>query len=142
MIGNDPSNLELLKKQFGHAIQFIHDHDSTGLKSSAFAQRATIVFLDGSKLYVTENLNKRQKIETYWYDWVAADGKTILAKYHAEPHDDELYQTKTEPYHSHPPDFSKLTNKTGYPNYLYQDLFSIVEGIFLFYLLPNMPKQK
>ncbi|EJL47865.1 hypothetical protein PMI08_00049 [Brevibacillus sp. CF112] len=87
MIGNPATNLEVLKKTFGHAIQFIHDTDGTGMRSSIFAQRATIVFSDNSRLYVTEKLNKQ--------------------------------------------------HQTRFPNYYYNDLFSIVEGIFLFYLLPN-----
>ncbi|MBU8715980.1 MULTISPECIES: toxin-antitoxin system TumE family protein [Brevibacillus] len=137
MIGNPATNLEVLKKTFGHAIQFIRNTDSTGMPSSIYAQRATIVFSDSSKLYVTEKLNKQQCIEEYWYDWIAADDKTVLGKYHGEPHEDESYQTATEPYHVHPPEYAKLTNQTRFPNYYYNDLFSIVEGIFLFYLLPN-----
>jgi Family of unknown function (DUF6516) len=142
MIGNPASNLNALQKAFGHAISLIRNTDSTGMPSSAFTQRATIVFVDGSQLYVTEKLAKNQIIEAYWYDWIAPDGKTVLGKYHGEPHKDEAYQTETEPYHVHPPDHAKLTNKTRFPNYFYNDLFSIVEGIFLFHLLPNKLHRK
>lgn len=142
MIGNPATNLDVLKKAFGHAIQSIRDTDSTGMQSSLYAQRATIIFSDNSKLYVTEKLNKHQIIEEYWYDWIAPDEKTVWGKYHGEPHDNEGYQTTTEPYHAHPPEYAKLTNKTRFPNHYYNDLFSIVEGIFLFHLLPNKPKLK
>lgn len=107
------------------------------MTSSIYAQRATIIFSDDSKLYVTEKLTKHQTIKEYWYDWIAPDGKTVLGKYHGEPHDDIKYQTVTEPYHAHPPEYARLTNKTRFPVYNYNDLFSIVEGIFLFHLLPK-----
>jgi|GEM_PF-6397330 len=54
---NPATNLDVLKKAFGHAIQSIRDTDSTGMHSSIYAQRATIIFSDNSKLYVTEKLN-------------------------------------------------------------------------------------
>jgi len=95
MIGHPATNLDVLKKAFGHAIQSIHDTDSTGMPNSIYAQRATIIFSDTSKLYVTEKLNKQQIIEEYWYDWIAPDEKTVWGKYHGEPHDDEKYQTVT-----------------------------------------------
>lgn len=140
MIGNPASNLELLEKTFKNtAIQSVRHTDSTGKASSAFAQRATLTFTDGSKLYITEQL-RSGKISEFQYDWIHGDGTTTLAKYHAEPHDDEDYQTETEPYHAHPPEHAKLTNQTRFPNHAYNDLFAIVEGIYLFHLLPNKPK--
>lgn len=140
MIGNPASNLELLEKTFKNtAIQSVRHTDSTGKASSAFAQRATLTFTDGSKLYITEQL-RGGKIFEFQYDWIHGDGTTILAKYHAEPHDDEDYQTETEPYHAHPPEYAKLSNQTRFPNHAYNDLFAIVEGIYLFHLLPNKPK--
>ncbi|MGN7384575.1 MULTISPECIES: toxin-antitoxin system TumE family protein [unclassified Paenibacillus] len=137
MIGKPATNLDVLIKAFGHAIHSIRDTDSTGMSSSIYAQRATIFFSDNSKLYVTEKLNKQQIIVEYWYDWIAPDEKTVWGKYHGEPHEDRRYQTVTEPYHVHPPEYAKLTNKTRFPNHYYNDLFSIVEGIFLFHLLPE-----
>ena len=138
MIGNQASNLELLKKIFGYAIQRLEETDSSGMKSSVFAQRATLIFSDNSKLYVTEKLAKG-KIVSFQYDWVNEEGQS-LGSYHSEAHDDEDYRTETEPYHAHPPQHAKLTNKTRFPNHAYNDLFSIVEGIFLFSILPKKPK--
>lgn len=93
--------------------------------------------VDNSLLYVTEYLNKQQLIEKYYYDWLSTDKRTILAKFHSEPHSDEKFQTKTEPFHVHPPERAKLNNLMRYPNYHYTDLFSIIEGIFLFHILPS-----
>lgn len=141
MIGNPKTNLKELQKTFGDAIQLIRETDSTGLNSSFLVQRATIVFSDGSLLYITENLTKQQLIKEFYYDWVASDKKTLLAKFHSESHDKEDYQTETEPYHVHPPEHAKLNNAKRYPNFYYNDLYSIVEGIFLFSLLPNNDKK-
>ncbi|MDP4098338.1 DUF6516 family protein [Paenibacillus sp. P96] len=118
---------------------YIRETDSTSKPSSAFAQRATLVFVDNSKLYITEHL-KSGLITHYYYDWIHGNGNQVLAKFHCEPHDDPDYQTDTEPYHIHPPDHSKLTNQIRFANYSFRDLSSIVEGIYLFHLLPNKPK--
>lgn len=141
MIGNPKTNLNELQNAFGDAILFIRETDSTGLASSFLVQRATLILADNSLLYVTEYLSKQQVIEKFQYDWVASDNKTVLAKYHSEPHEGKDYQTATEPYHVHPPEHAKLSNAKRYPNYFYNDLFSIVEGIFLFKLLPSQPNK-
>ncbi|KIL38701.1 hypothetical protein SD70_24970 [Gordoniibacillus kamchatkensis] len=140
MIGNPKTNLIELQRIFGEAIQTIRETDSTGLTSSFLVQRATIVFLDGSLLYITEYLSKQQLIERFNYDWISPDKTTVLAKFHSEPHTDKDYQTDTEPYHTHPPEHAKLNNAKRYPNYFYNDLFSIVEGIHFFHLLPKQGK--
>lgn len=140
MIGNPKTNLDELQKAFGEAIMFIRETDSTGLTSSLLFQRATIVFSDNSLMYVTEKLTKQGAIIEYYYDWISSD-KSTIAKFHSEPHDQEDYQTETEPYHVHPPDYAKLNNKKRYPNFYHKDLFSIIEGIFFFRLLPNTEKK-
>lgn len=138
MIGDAPSNIVLLERIFKDGIFTIKETDSTGRLSTIYALRATIIFVDHTRLYVTEHL-KHGKIISFQYDWVDQTDK-ILGKYHGEAHDDEDYKTETEPYHVHPPDDAKLTNKTRFPNYEYRDLFSIVEGIYLFSILPNKPR--
>jgi len=137
MIGNPKSNLKEIQKTFRDAIHEVRETDSTGRTSSIFAQRATIVFSDGSLLYITEFLTKQERIEMYHYDWIASDRTTVLGKYHSEPHEDEKYQTNTEPYHVHSPKHPKLQTEYRYPNHSHTDLFSIVEGIFFFHLMPQ-----
>ncbi|WP_149095940.1 toxin-antitoxin system TumE family protein [Paenibacillus terrae] len=130
--------MELLKRTFGDAISLVRDTDSTGKTSTAYAQRATLVFVDDSKLYITEHI-RHGVITHYYYDWISKDDKQVLAKFHCEPHQDEDYQTTTEPYHIHPPEYSKLTNQTRFANHSFTSLFAIVEGIFLFHIIPNKP---
>ncbi|MWC30140.1 toxin-antitoxin system TumE family protein [Paenibacillus sp. MMS18-CY102] len=137
MIGDSKSNLKEIQKAFRDAIQEIRETDSTGKLSSILAQRATIVFSDGSLLYITEILTKQERIELYHYDWIASDRITVLGKYHSEPHEDENYQTDTEPYHVHSPKHPTLNTERRYPNHSHTDLFSIVEGIFFFHLMPQ-----
>ncbi|WP_240647159.1 toxin-antitoxin system TumE family protein [Paenibacillus nanensis] len=67
------TDLEYLTKEFAHAIKAVEDTDTTGLRSSEGVQRATIVFIDDTRLYVTERLN-----EGYSYDWVSKDGRLLF----------------------------------------------------------------
>jgi len=141
--GKPKSDLVRIKLDLGHGILGdIRDTDRTGLPSSIYVQRATIIFTDHSKLYVTEYTDKAGNIDKYYYDWVAERGR-LIAQYHSEPHDqDKRYQTVTEPYHIHPPKDSILSNIDRYPNFSHQDLFSIVEGIIIFSVIPSRPSLK
>jgi hypothetical protein len=126
-----PSNIKLLEQVFDHIIMDSSNVDANGLRSLPSVLRHTFVFLDGSRLYITEEI-EGGFIKEYHYDWVGEDGKVLL-KFHSEPHpDDPRYQTETEPFHVHPPDDAKLTNRTRYPNHYHQELPSILELIALF----------
>jgi hypothetical protein len=87
------------------------------------------VIIDGSRLYVTEQLSGGI-FDISYYNWVDARGDNILS-FHSEPHDlDPRYQTATEPHHVHPPMEAKLTNLTRYSNFHHQELHTIMEHIF------------
>jgi len=132
------SNLHLIQRDLGHGILGeLRLSDRSGQGSTLYVLRATIPFLDGSSLYVTEYTNKAGIIERYYYDWEDANG-CLKAQYHSEPHEsDKRYQTATEPYHVHPPKGSTLSNMDRFPNYAHRDLYSIVEGIILFSVIPS-----
>ncbi|MGG1555434.1 toxin-antitoxin system TumE family protein [Paenibacillus ferrarius] len=124
-----PSNIRQLERDYAHIIMDTRDGDGTGLLSSRKFTRYTFVFVDGSRLLITEELNG-PIIDVSYYNWLDSSGNTILS-FHSEPHDqDPRYQTLTEPYHVHPPDDSKLTNITRYPNFHHQELHTIMEHIF------------
>jgi hypothetical protein len=53
----------------------------------------------------------------------------VILKFHSEQHEDEDYQTETEPHHIHPPEEGKLSNRARFPNYHHQDLSSVLELI-------------
>lgn len=53
-----PSNFTLLEKEFRSIITDLHDGDGSGLMSSLSFQRYTILFIDGSKLRITERVGK------------------------------------------------------------------------------------
>jgi hypothetical protein len=138
--GNPRSDLNRVKRDLGYGILGeIRETDRSGIVSSIYAQRATITFTDGSKLYVTEYTNKSGKIEKYYYDWVDKNGR-LNAQYHSESHDwDKRYRTETEPYHIHAPKESILTNMDRFPNFSHRDLYMIVEGIIIFSVIPSRP---
>ncbi|XID92295.1 DUF6516 family protein [Paenibacillaceae bacterium WGS1546] len=138
MKGRARSNLSLIKRDLGHGILGeIRLTDRTGQESTIYALRATISFLDESKLYITEYTNKHGIIVRYYYDWEDSDGR-LKAQYHSEPHDrDKRYQTITEPFHIHPPKESILSNMERFPNFVHRDLYSIVEGIIIFSVIPS-----
>ncbi|WP_152396603.1 DUF6516 family protein [Paenibacillus guangzhouensis] len=140
MIGKSKSNLDRIRRDLGHGILGeIRNTDRSGITSSIYAQRATITFTDYSKLYITEYTNKSGYIDKYFYDWEDESGR-LKAQYHSEPHDqDKRYQTETEPYHIHPPKDSILSNIDRFPNHSHQDLYSIVEGIIIFSVIPSRP---
>lgn len=71
------TDLEGLTKEFAHTIKSVKTTDRSGEPSSEEFQRATIIFIDDSMLYVTKHLNKG-----YWYDWVSKDGKLL---FHHDP---------------------------------------------------------
>jgi len=126
------SSIEALHKMFAGIILDSRNVDKNGRHTSYLYLRHTFIFKDGSRLYIREQLTKDGFIETYYYDWEDENGNTIL-KFHSEPHpDDPRYQTDTEPFHVHPPDDAKLTNRTRYPNYYHRDLRGILEFIALF----------
>lgn len=124
-----PSNFTLLEKEFRNIITDLRDGDGSGLMSSLSFQRYTILFIDGSKLRITERVSKGI-IDYSYYDWEQSDGRMI--KFHSEPHpNDSQYQTLTEPHHIHPPDEAKLHNRTRYSNFYHQELPAILELIFI-----------
>ncbi|WP_274482691.1 DUF6516 family protein [Paenibacillus polymyxa] len=67
------TDLESVAKEFANFIKAVEDTDGTGERSSEGIQRATITFIDDTKLYVTERLN-----EGYSYGWVSKDGKLLF----------------------------------------------------------------
>ncbi|MFC5401424.1 toxin-antitoxin system TumE family protein [Cohnella soli] len=136
--GRPRSNLNHIQRDLSHGILGeIRLTDRSGQASTIYALRATITFLDDSILYVTEYTSKSGIIDKYFYDWVDVNGR-LKAQYHSEPHDqDKRYQTTTEPYHVHPPKNSILTNMDRFPNFVHKDLYSIVEGIILFSIIPS-----
>ncbi|WP_127579437.1 toxin-antitoxin system TumE family protein [Paenibacillus koleovorans] len=140
MNGNPKSDLRRIHRELNHGIHGeIRDTDRSGASSTMYIQRATITFNDFSKLYVTEYLNKSGTIDKYYYDWEDASSR-LKAQYHSESHEqDRRYQTITEPYHIHPPKDSILSNMDRFPNYSHQDLYSIVEGIVIFAVIPTRP---
>lgn len=71
------TDLESLKKEFAYAIKSVEDTDTTGLRSSEGIQRATIIFIDDTRLYITEYSN-----ENCSYDWVSKDGRLL---FHYDP---------------------------------------------------------
>lgn len=141
MNGNPPSDLKRIQNELSHGIiGEIRSSDRSGTLSSMYVQRATITFTDYSKLYVTEYISRKGIIDRYYYDWEDETGY-LKAQYHSEPHDrDKRYQTATEPYHVHPPKNSILSNMDRFPNFSHQDLYSIVEGIIIFSVLPSRPE--
>lgn len=136
MIGNPPTNFSFLQRDNGDVILDVREGDSTSRASTMYAQRKTLLLVDGSKLFVHERLEKN-RIDFYQYDWVTANDKSIL-KFHSEPHEDVDYQTATEPHHIHPPEAAKLTNKDRLANRYHQDLFSIIEFIRLHILAKSV----
>ena len=90
-------------------------------------------------------------IDFYHYDYYDAEGNIIM-KFHSEPHDDEKYQTDTEPFHMHvPSDIYDLKASKRIKNKYLQDLYSImiyiVNGGHLQYLyirqhINSIKKQK
>ncbi|GFN32976.1 toxin-antitoxin system TumE family protein [Paenibacillus xylaniclasticus] len=95
------SNITQLERDYAHIIMDSRDGDGSGLMSSRKFTRHTFVFVDGSRLLVTEELDS-DSIDVSYY-WVDQSGNTILS-FHSEPHDkDPRYQTATEPHHIHPP---------------------------------------
>lgn len=133
-----PSNFLLLERDFADIILSVRDGDSTGKFSTDRWLRKTIRFQDGSKMYITEHIVEG-KIARAQYDWEFTPGQ--LLKFHSEPHEDEAYQTASEPFHVHPPEALKLTNRSRLPNFHHQDLFSILEMI-RYYLLIGRAKAK
>ncbi len=134
MIGNPPSNFIFLQRNNRDIVTELRDGDGTGRPSTMSAQRYTFVFSDGSKLHATERI-VNGKIEYYYYDWISPEGKEIL-KFHSEPHDDEEYQTETEPYHIHA--INALGQSLRLPNFQFRDLDSIMNVIRLFLLAKNV----
>lgn len=67
------TDLEGLTQKFAYAIKSVKDTDKSGEPSSKEIQRATIIFIDDTMLYVTEHLTKG-----YWYNWVSKDGKLLF----------------------------------------------------------------
>ena len=64
------TNLDLIRRDLGHGIVGeIRLTDRSGQASNIYVLRATIPFIDGSLLYVTEYTNKAGQIEKYYYDW-------------------------------------------------------------------------
>lgn len=134
MSGRARSNLDVI----GHGILGeIRLTDRSGQATTIYTLRATVPFLDGTLLYVTEYTDKYGIIDKYYYDWVDELGR-IRAQYHSEPHSmDNRYQTATEPYHIHPPKNTILSGMDRFPNYAHQDLYAIVEGIIIFSVIPS-----
>ncbi|MCM3128147.1 MULTISPECIES: hypothetical protein [Paenibacillus] len=67
------TDLDGLTKEFARAIKSVKNTDETGEPSSEEIQRATIIFIDDTKLFVNEHLN-----EGFSYDWVSIDGKALF----------------------------------------------------------------
>ncbi len=67
------TDLEVLTKKFGPAIKLVEDTDGSRERSSEGIQRATITFIDDTKLCITEKLNVG-----YSYDWISKDGKLLF----------------------------------------------------------------
>lgn len=124
-----PSSIAQLEKDFAAIIMNSRDGDGSGLTTSRTVTRHTFTFIDGSRLYITEELSGGI-IDVSYYNWVDQDGEDIL-KFHSDPHErDNRYQTATEPHHVHPPEGARLTNRTRYPNFHHQELHTIMEHIF------------
>lgn len=120
------SNLPLLIRSHKKLIVSSKEKDQTGKSSSLLCLRATLVFIDGSYLSVTE-FKKNGAIDYYHYDWFGKD-KKIIMKFHSEPHSDKCYQTETEPFHMHLPD--SLDEGKRLPNRFYQELDQVLEFIY------------
>ncbi len=61
------SNLDRIKRDLSHGILGeIRLTDRSGQGSTIYVQRATLSFLDGSTLFVTEYTNKAGMIEKYY----------------------------------------------------------------------------
>lgn len=115
-----PSNMRQLEREYAHILMDARDGDGSGLLSSRKFTRHTFIFVDGSRLLVTEELYGGL-IDVSYYNWVDQSGNTILS-FHSEPHDHDVrYQTASEPHHVHPPNDTKLANITRYPNFHHQD---------------------
>jgi Family of unknown function (DUF6516) len=98
-----PSNFSVLESEFKDIIYNIEDGDGENRpKSSVAVIRKTIKFQDGTQMYVTEHVDERVIVLAF-YDWHKRNGTRILG-FHNEPHKDKRYQTKTEPFHIHPPE--------------------------------------
>lgn len=123
----NPSNFDVIQKEYQSLILDIRDGDSSGQGSTLSFQRKTILFQDGTKLFVTEHI-RGGFIERFYYDWIDTDGRR-LAGFHNEPHEDKRYQTASEPYHIHPPDHIKITNFLRLSNDWHRDLLTILELI-------------
>ncbi|MPM91041.1 hypothetical protein SDC9_138166 [bioreactor metagenome] len=121
------SNFKLIERDFADIITSVRETDQTSHPSNSAVTRKTYRFIDNSFLSITERYVSGGLIDFYNYDWYNSD-KSIRMKFHSEPHEDEKYQTETEPYHVHKP------NKLGLkehrlPNHKHKSLYEIMEFI-------------
>lgn len=123
----NPSNIDFLSRNFKDIIQSVKSTDQTGKSSNKLTLRATINFTDGSYLSITEIL-KDGYIDYFHYDWYNKN-KQVICRFHSERHEDNEYQTTTEPYHIHVPDKNGLSKEKRLANEKHRDLISILELI-------------
>ncbi|WP_103109494.1 toxin-antitoxin system TumE family protein [Brevibacillus reuszeri] len=139
MIGNPPSNFTFLQQDNKDIIVDVIDGDTSGLPTTYSAIRKTLLLSDGSKIFVTERLEKN-KIDYYHYDWVTASNQPIL-KFHSESHEHEDYQTATEPYHIHIPDPLNVGGNIRIANFHHKELQAILSMIRLYMLASQVKKE-
>ena len=128
-----PSNFKLIEDEFKDIIIKVRDQDQNGLSSNAYIQRKTFIFIDYSKMSVTEFINYKENcIDHYYYDWYDKDKKDLM-RFHSEKHDNPAFQTSTEPFHIHSEKILNPFHKR-FPNYNFRDLFHIFELIRLIFI--------
>lgn len=136
----EPSNFELLEDLFRDIILSVRPYDRTGRETTLLCARKTYVLCNDTHLSVTEHYTRNHRLDHYYYDWYRPEGaaKTEILKFHSEPHDDQRYTTKTEPYHVHVPEeddqspFVRVGNFFRLENWEHRSLFRILEFIRLF----------
>lgn len=128
MLNQPCSNLNLVDAEFRDLFLFPpEEHDETDKSTTRLTGRRTYKFDHNLMLSVTEQYN--EKGEFCYYQYNLYKGKKPLLKFHSESHDDEAYQTATEPYHIHKHDGTRMEN------YRYQTLPEVMGLIRMMLLL-------
>ncbi|MED2765992.1 DUF6516 family protein [Bacillus thuringiensis] len=93
-INYPPTSWLRIKEDFNEIISEIQD----GFYEQGYKNKI-IIFYDFSKLKCREKITNGV-MELFQYDYYD-ENFNILMKFHSEPHEEEEYQTDTEPFHMH-----------------------------------------
>lgn len=123
--GIPKTNYLFIHSEFDDEIYDLRDGAAGLINNPPGAIRKTIVFNDLTKLSCQEVI-KDGIIDFYHYDFYDDRGNIIM-KFHSEPHDDEDFQTETEPFHMHvKSDENDLKASKRVKNKHLQELYNIM----------------